>query len=552
MWEDPVGDPTAVSDSWLQEATYYELMTGMPLGSTWVDDLDPASAFLIYMAKPPAVASSSFELWTYLSAPYTFKATGSYTITAELSLPANYGDTIFKLANFGGGADSIEVNSYAFIGNEIVRIDGIDLETDEVTVGRGCLDTIPEQHLDGTEIWFGKTSWGLDFTEYVQGSTVHAKALPMTGHGTLDIASATDETLTMVGRQYMPYPVAAVAFQSSSNYFPLFVYGDDATSVYWANRNRLQQTVVDQIEDWFDGNITPETGVTYTLRWFGEIDIGRAATGGSRVDTGITGTSHSWGRADELADSNVGAFSPIDGHDLNMPLNSDDIGGTLSPLTDAQNVTNVSFSDRATFSGGYMDIGDFSLTSSAFTISLVFTPRNTGDDYQLIIGKHTDDGTGGANIVSVFWRRTDKKLYVGYGSTLTSVGDDGDVRIGRKNELMIVRNGSNTRISLNGNYLGQVSHSISSWTGRSWVLGADWQPSDPVRQSLYQGIMQDLRIWDNSILVESDLWPNDRVNRYFRLVIETIRGGINSFQDYDFVVDDRGGWGLNWDNNFDI
>lgn len=550
MWEDPVSDPTAVPDSWLQEATYYELATGIPLGSTWVEDLDPAAAFLIYMAKPPAVASSSFELWTYLSLPYTFKATGSYTIIGELSLSVGYTDTVFKLANLRGGADSIEVNSYAFIGNEIVRIDDVDLDTEEVTVGRGCIDTIPEQHLAGTEMWFGKTSWGLDFTEYAQGNTVHAKALPMTGYGTLDISLATDETLTMVGRQYKPYPVARVAFQSSTNYYPLFVYGANATLVYFANRNRLQQTVIDQIEDWFDSNITPEANVTYTFRWFGELDVGKATTGGSRVDTGVTGTSHSWARADELADSNVGAFSPIDGHDLNMPLNSDDIGGTLSPWTDAQNVTNVTFTDRATFAAGYIDIGDFALTTAAFTISMIFVPQNTGDDYQLLIGKHTDDGTGGTNIFSVFWRRSTKQLYVGYGSTVASVGTAGDVRIGRKNELMVVRNGSYTRLSLNGKYLGQRSHSISSWTGRPWVLGADWQPSDPTRQFRYNGTMHDLRIWDNTILVESDLWPNDRVNRYFRLVIETIRDGTNSLQNYDFTVDDRGGWGLSWDNNF--
>jgi hypothetical protein len=551
IWEDPVDDPTPVPESWLQEATYFEIATGIPNGAQYVETMDPGAAFLIYMAKPPAVASSSYELWTYVSPnSYTLKNTGGYTPTAELVVAANYGDDTFVLSSLPTGADSIAVNDYAFIGNEIVRIDGIDLENVQITVGRGCIDTIPQRHNAGADIWFGKTSWCLDWTEYADGNTVYAKALPQTGFGVLDIGDATQESIAMEGRAYKPYPIAKVAFQTTSNYFPTFVYGANATLVHFANRNRIQQSVPENILDWFDSNITAEANVEYTFRWFCELDINDNQTQATRIDTGVTGTSHSWDRADELADSNLGEFTPPDDWDLHMPLANDEIGGTLSPWTQAQNVTNCAFIDRAEFLNGYLDFGDFALSTTSFTITFMFQPENTGEDYQLLIGKHTISGSGGADIFSLYWRRSDKRFYFGYGTTRSSVGTTGDVRPGRKHEVMITRNGSTTAVYLSGKLLGSRSFTISSWTGRSWVLGADWDASDPIRNDLYYGTMWDLRIWNNVVKTAADIWPTERVNRYFRLVVNTIRSGENSLQDFDFTVTNRGGWGLDWGNKF--
>lgn len=541
LWIEPVTDPVAVTQSLKQEATYYELATGLPASSSYVGDMDPAAAFLLYMAKPPTGASSSYELWSYVTGDYTYKAASDYTVTAELIFAVNYEDTTFRITDISFGAEEIEVGSYAFIDDEIVRIDAIDLDTNEVTVGRGCIDTVPAMHSIGAEIWFGKDNWAFDYTEYAQGDTVNIKALTKTGLGILAIGDATAESLAMVGRAYKPYPVAKVGIQTAANYYPVFVYGSDATLIYWANRNRLQQTVVNSITDWYDSNITPEAGLTYTFKWYSEFDLNASTP--TKTETGITGTSHQW--PDEIGDSNIGAYSPPDDWDLHMPLASDDIGGTLSPWTDAQNVTDVTFTDRATFADGYMDIGDFSLTTAAFSMSFIFTPVDTGDDYQLLIGKHT---SGDQDIICLYWRRTTAQLYLGYGTTMTAIGFEGSIKPGRKHEILLTRNSSLVTIYLSSQQLGQQSVSISSWTGRSWVLGADWVAA--ARDNLYNGTMWDLRIWDNAVKTTSDIWPTTRVNRYYRLAITSVRDATDSLQDYDFTVTDRGGWGLDWGNNF--
>jgi hypothetical protein len=73
---------------------------------------------------------------------------------------------------------------------------------------------------------------------------------------------------------------------------PQFVASEVPTTatITWANRNRQSEDVV--APRWTDGNVTPETGQTVTLRL-------RDTLGGTLIDevTGLTGTSYTYSTA---------------------------------------------------------------------------------------------------------------------------------------------------------------------------------------------------------------------------------------------------------------
>lgn len=65
-------------------------------------------------------------------------------------------------------------------------------------------------------------------------------------------------------------------------------------TITWANRNRVNQTVGVILQT--DGNITPETGQTTTIRLYDQSGALR------RTYSGLTGNSKTWALADIIAD----------------------------------------------------------------------------------------------------------------------------------------------------------------------------------------------------------------------------------------------------------
>ena len=164
------------------------------------------------------------------------------------------------------------------------RIDGIDLVTPKLTVGRGVLDTVPESHLAGAKIFMWDLANAYDPTEYVDGETVGVKITPVSGAGSVDVADAIEIPVTLDQRAWRPYPPGNLLIEGMSYEADAFYEGE--ISVAWAHRDRTQQTS-GTLQDHFDGDIGPEAGTLYRLQ--GYID-------GSLVYTedDVAGTSTSW------------------------------------------------------------------------------------------------------------------------------------------------------------------------------------------------------------------------------------------------------------------
>lgn len=568
IWTDPVTDPVPVPQVKLVETPFYEIATSFTGASVYIPTLEDTDTFLMGLATEPSSASASYQLWTKLSSQleFIFRINGPYTTAVTIDADIGRQDTddisVTGLTEFG--VIDIEIGSYAFLNEEVVRVDEIDVGAGTVNIGRGCLDTLPAEHAAGSRLWFGDSAAAIDFTEYQQGNVVNTKSLTQTGNGVLPIASATQFDITMQGRQYRPYPPANVRFRQGFGlaYWPSVVWGAitsgvalyHPTRLQWVNRNRLTQTVPGDILDWFDGNVTPEEGVTYELRYFQEGDIFNTPENETRqyIESGPSTVSGYW--QDEIDDTDRLEYSPIDGQDLDMPFTDDSIGGTLSPASQAQNVSNVTFGNgRATHNDGYFEIGDFVLSTDA-AIVFTFNADGDGEEDQFLFGKHSIVGAGGRNLIGVWYRKDGQR--VGISTYNSDVISDTDFRVLPSHDYTIFIRKAGASIQYYADGVLLINTSIGSLTGRPWVIGADWDANDGIRNHFYRGIVKDLRIYDDQDVQVSDIFGGKRANRYFRAVVQSVRtetdpaGTHRSLQEFDYTVPERLGFGLDWNNDW--
>ena len=66
------------------------------------------------------------------------------------------------------------------------RVDGIT--PNAITIGRGCLDTVPRRHASGTPILFFDEGARITEEAWAAGETLAVRLLPETGRGTLAFA----------------------------------------------------------------------------------------------------------------------------------------------------------------------------------------------------------------------------------------------------------------------------------------------------------------------------------------------------------------------------
>ena len=149
------------------------------------------------------------------------------------------------------------------------------------TIYRGVLDTVPAAHSAGARVRFLSNAMGTTADEYGLTASVDAKYLTTSSKGTLAIGSATNLPLTFTQRALRSYPPADVKVNGVS--YPVAILG--AYALTWKHRDRTQQmAIIPQT----DASIGPETGVTYTVRLYGETNTLL------RTATGLTGTSYTW------------------------------------------------------------------------------------------------------------------------------------------------------------------------------------------------------------------------------------------------------------------
>ena len=258
LWTAPDRTPQAITTSQAVEMTYRDLARTMDPAN--LQTLTSDAGYLTALAVRPPGVNYNYHLFTRLgTAAYADRGGGDFITTGTLGAAIGPTDTTAALSAFDD-LSAVQVGSAALLDAEVVRIDGINTVTGSVTLGRGCVDTVPAPHALGARLWFYQGHVGTDSTQYVVGESVNAKLLTVSGAGMLDPSAAATLSLPMKQRQARPYPPGNL--RVAGNRYPATVVGSLALA--WSHRSRVLQA--DQMVDTLQVDIGPESGTTYTVR----------------------------------------------------------------------------------------------------------------------------------------------------------------------------------------------------------------------------------------------------------------------------------------------
>lgn len=276
-WTNPQVAPAPCPFHSVIEAPYYEL--AQRSGDEIAQALSATSGFVLSTGVRPSSAAFNATIWTNPGSGWEEAGTTDFCPTATISDNVSITQTTWPIAN-GIDLDIVRIGSYASIGTEIVRVD--TLSDSSITTGRGCLDTVPVAHGAGARLMFIDDFHESDEVEYTQSEVVSTRLTPTTSLGTLDVASAPTQNVTIQSRQFKPYPPGN--FKMNGVAYPSSVENVESITVTWSHRDRLLQTV--DVIDTTVGDIGPEPDTTYTAEL-------RRVAGDVLIDsqTGITGTS---------------------------------------------------------------------------------------------------------------------------------------------------------------------------------------------------------------------------------------------------------------------
>lgn len=301
-WTDPINDALDISDIDIIEVPYWILVHDIENQDVVDTDYADDVGYLLLAVAPPTSDSLDFEIFLQQAAEFSFNSEGIAPFTFNATLTTGMfqeAQNVTVDIENTFGLNSVLDDSYAVIGNEMVKVVSVDTTNDQVTLERGVFDTVPEAHAVGVFVYFigdGYTSLG---TEYTDGDQPAFKILPRTGTGQLLEASASTQTADLLDSRFVrPYPPGNLKFNAES--FPTFLSTaiTGGFEITWSHRDRTHATQVGTIVLHTDAtNYGPEAGTTYTIKIYDEDDVL------ARTVTGIAGTAYEYTEAFEIADN---------------------------------------------------------------------------------------------------------------------------------------------------------------------------------------------------------------------------------------------------------
>lgn len=254
-------DPVAISIQRAFEAPYVDLAGS--LSSADLKSLPVDAAYVEAVAIAPT-GGLSYDMQSQPDGgSYASQATGQWCPSALIvEADDTKTATTFTLAS-ASGMGAVIVGGAAMWADEIVRVDTVTPVGAgyQVTLARGCADTVPQVHSAGERIWFYDTFAAADATEYTADELVNIKLLTRAANALLDVADATAISVTFEGRASLPYAPGQVKVAASD--WPTVVAGE--FDLAWAHRNRVLQA--DQVIDTTVGSFTQPDNQRYGLRF---------------------------------------------------------------------------------------------------------------------------------------------------------------------------------------------------------------------------------------------------------------------------------------------
>lgn len=281
-WSDPSSPPVVPAQTAAFEIPYYELVQVNGQSNTDASLAAKPEIGYVGAAAGRTPAAINAILWTDDGSGYEEADQLDFAPYAVLSAAVTKTATTLPITD-ENDFENIEIGSFAQVGNELVRIDAYDANTGTLTVGRGVLDTVPQEHAAGAVVFCWDVFGAADPTEYVAGEEIGVKVTPVSGAGVLPLEDAAEILVTLEQRAYRPYPPGDLRINGDS--YQDIAYSGELT-LTWKHRDRVQQTGGTLI-DHTGADIGPEPGTTYRVRGY----LNDALV---HTEEDIAGTSATW------------------------------------------------------------------------------------------------------------------------------------------------------------------------------------------------------------------------------------------------------------------
>ena len=261
LWQPPDLTAKPVSQQLLYEVPFAELLREFSIQE--LQQIQNQS-YVGVVAQQPTAMHLDFDIFAKAStdAAYIDAGNGEFGFVSEID--ADIAQTAEPITcNLNRPIDdAVQVGDRAFLGNEIVRIESINRETNSLVLARGCIDTVPFAHNAQTLLWVYSNIASVAESTFPSTQTVDMKLVTHVSQDVLNQDLATVASLALNNRKERPYPPADVKINKA--YFPQEITGD--VNVSWSHRNRLTQT--GQAPSFTDGSTAHEAGTTYNLKIF--------------------------------------------------------------------------------------------------------------------------------------------------------------------------------------------------------------------------------------------------------------------------------------------
>lgn len=296
-WVEPSSPPTDAVFQFIEDATFYDLVQA--LGEDDAVNVAVDQGFIKAFAAKPTSSHYNFQL--HISPDetlslYVIDGLGDFAASATL-VAAMITEAVTTLVYEGNdsGLDFMPILEFVQIDDEFMEVFDHDIDNKTMIVNRGVVDTVPAPHLLGARLFANQKNRAFSETQYTDAEQVDVKLLTNSGQGTLALVDATTNIFVKSNRKDKPYPPANITLDLLDAFVPVGMTDGDL-DITWEHRDRTQQTGEEHIPQDF-GDIGPEVGTTYTIRFFDETDTL------VRTEVGIAITSFTW--VDETADSGL-------------------------------------------------------------------------------------------------------------------------------------------------------------------------------------------------------------------------------------------------------
>lgn len=307
-WQDPITDPQPCPQQKTVEIPYWDIARSLSDADFDYLPKNQGVGFVGALGSRPSGVAFNYNYYTSTSSDsgYVFRDTGCFCPVATLKTAVGYTETTFQIEN-GVDLDLAKYGDtfYAIIDNEIVRVNTVT--TNSISVGRGCLDTLPAPHNIGATIYFASSWYARDYTQRVAGTWIYSRLCPKTGKGEYQLSSATTLSIRLDSRFDRPYPPAYLRVNNIPYPQNAFIEGANI-KLDWYHRSRSQQTAYIVVDT--ESNIGPEAGTTYTARILKASDNSVLAS-----QTGITTNTYTFQALDQDNDIYVELWSVRDGYE---------------------------------------------------------------------------------------------------------------------------------------------------------------------------------------------------------------------------------------------